>query len=131
MSNRTRASSPHRLAVVATVSALLGLGTVAPGVQAAGGSVQAGTEAPLLVAGTVGSERRQENREDIKEGLGVSMPAPVSVRADSPAQERRLERLCLVGISTRCCVNDRERLASIICGTYRNTNYNGIVGHPE
>ena len=46
MSNQTRKSTSRRMAVAAAVSALLGLGATASGVQAAPGIAQPGTDAP-------------------------------------------------------------------------------------
>lgn len=59
-----------RLAFTAAGLALLGLGTITAQVQATPDAIQAGTEAPLILAGTVGSERRQDNREDRRDDRG-------------------------------------------------------------
>ena len=70
MSNQTRKSTSRRMAVAAAVSALLGLGATASGVQAVEGSAQPGTETPLILAATEGMDRRQDRREDRRDDRG-------------------------------------------------------------
>jgi len=64
MSIQESHSIVRRLAVTAAVSVVLAPGVMAPVTQAADSVAQPTTQAPLLLAGTVGMERRQDNRED-------------------------------------------------------------------
>ncbi len=63
MSYQDRCPISRRLVVTAIASALLGIGAVTPGVMAAPGTTQSGTEAPLMLAETKGMERRQDRRD--------------------------------------------------------------------
>ena len=74
MSYKNRCSISHRLVVTAAASALLGIGAMSPGVMAAAGTTQVGTEAPLMLAETQGMERRQDrrdSRQDCRQEEGV------------------------------------------------------------
>ena len=70
MSNLTNHLNSRRLAITVAVTALLGLGVVTSGAQAAPGIGQHGTEAPLILAATDGMERRDDNRDDRQEDRG-------------------------------------------------------------
>ncbi len=73
MNKQTRIST-RRLAVAAAVSALLGLGAIAPAIQATEGIGQPDSEAPLILAQTQGMERRQDrrdNRQDCRQEEGL------------------------------------------------------------
>ena len=69
MSNKTRYTTSRRLAMTAAASALLGFGTIAPMAQATSSAEETGTQA-LILAGTVGMERRQDNREERRDDRG-------------------------------------------------------------
>jgi hypothetical protein len=70
MSNKIRKLTPRRMAIATAVSALLGLGVVSSGVQAAPSAAQTGTEAPLMLAATEGMERRGDRRDDRQDDRG-------------------------------------------------------------
>ena len=70
MGNATHYSNSRRLAITTAAAALLGLGVVTSGVQAAQGFGQPDTEAPLILAATDGMERRDDNRDDRQEDRG-------------------------------------------------------------
>ena len=71
MSNQTRNSAVRRLTITTAVSALLGLGVIASGVQAAPSSAQSsGVEAPMMLAATEGMDRRGERRDDRQDDRG-------------------------------------------------------------
>jgi len=55
---------------LAAAAVQLGLGAVFSGAQAAPESVGTGSESPLMLAGTVGMERRQDNREERRDDRG-------------------------------------------------------------
>jgi hypothetical protein len=70
MSNQTRSTNTREVILTRAVAALLGLGALAPIAQAASDAVSTSNEPPLMLAGTVGSERRQDNREDRRDDRG-------------------------------------------------------------
>ncbi len=70
MSNLTNRLNSRRLAITVAATALLGLGAVASGVQAASSIGQTGAEIPLILAATDGMERRDDNRDDRQEDRG-------------------------------------------------------------
>jgi hypothetical protein len=71
MSKQTHNSAVRRLTITTAVSALLGLGVITSGVQAAPSSAQSsGVEAPMMLAATDGMERRQERRDDRQDDRG-------------------------------------------------------------
>ena len=71
MSNKTHNTTYRRLAITATVFALLGFGATASAFQSAPGIAQSGAEAPIILAeGTVGMERRQDRRDDRQDDRG-------------------------------------------------------------
>jgi len=70
MRNPTQFRISRHLAITVAASALLGLGAIAPGVQAAPDLAQPGAEAPLILAATDGMERRDDNRDDRQEDRG-------------------------------------------------------------
>jgi hypothetical protein len=70
MSNAIHYSSSRRLAITVAATALVGLGAVSAGVQAAPAIGQPDTEAPLILAATDSMERRDDNRDDRQEDRG-------------------------------------------------------------
>jgi hypothetical protein len=70
MSNPIHFSSFRRLTITVAATALVGLGAVSSGVQAAPGIGQPDTEAPLILAATDGMERRDDNRDARQEDRG-------------------------------------------------------------
>jgi hypothetical protein len=70
MSNPIHFSSFRRLTATVAATALVGLGAVSSGVQAAPGIGQPDTEPPLILAATDGMERRDDNRDDRQEDRG-------------------------------------------------------------
>lgn len=70
MNNKNRYATSRRFAWTAAASALLGLAVTAPGIQAAPGISQSGSEAPLILAATEGMERRQDRRDDRQDDRG-------------------------------------------------------------
>lgn len=64
MSNRKVLSVFRGLAMTAAASTLLGLGAMAPAIQAAEDPSRTGLAAPLILAETEGMERREERRDD-------------------------------------------------------------------
>jgi hypothetical protein len=71
MSHQTHNSAVRRLTITTAVSALLGLGLMTSGVQAAPSSAQSsGVEAPMMLAATEGMDRRGERRDDRQDDRG-------------------------------------------------------------
>ena len=70
MGNATHYSNSRRLAITTAAAALLGLGAVSSGVQAAPGIGQPDIEVHLILAATDGMERRDDNRDDRQEDRG-------------------------------------------------------------
>ena len=70
MSLNNRDKILSRIAVTIATSALLGVCTLAPAAQSTPGTHQSSAELPLMVAGTVGMERRQDNREERRDDRG-------------------------------------------------------------
>lgn len=71
MSNKTRNLISHRLIITTAASALIGLGVIALGVQAAPDVAQPSADAaPLILAETEGMDRRQDRRGDRQDDRG-------------------------------------------------------------
>jgi hypothetical protein len=64
MQNQNHRQMPRRLAIAACASTLIGLGAAAPAIQAADTGPNAAAGAPLILADTQGSERRDDRRDD-------------------------------------------------------------------
>jgi hypothetical protein len=71
MSNQTGSRNTRGAILTGAVVALLGLGALAPIAQAASDAPYTSNEAPLMLAGTVGSERRQDNRQEARDEHGL------------------------------------------------------------
>jgi hypothetical protein len=83
MINQTHNSAFRRLTITTAVSALLGLGVIASGVQAAQSSAQSsGVEAPMMLAATEGMDRRGERRDDRQDDRGDRRDTRQDCRGD-------------------------------------------------
>ncbi len=70
MRSQTNYPTYRHLVIVATTTALLGLGQIGAPARAAESFEQFGSEAPLILAATDGRERRDDRRDDRQDDRG-------------------------------------------------------------